>query len=305
VKFKVIISMDWEGTGLEEKNLMAIRNFKERWRVPIVHYHNPAYYTHPYFCASEVHAFTSQAFFEDDEIALHLHTPQHLLDQAKVEVRHAPCFSRLGDYNPGPFKGQEVMLLAYPKDDVKKLIEFSLALFKVHGLGPVQSFRAGGWMADERVWEALAEVGIFVESSAANRRFLKGSSWEGDNLDRYSELLWGNRGSKLFPFILQTFSGQLLEIPNNLGAIDYWNTENIYQTFNELLSTGSEAKGPYREPVLVINSHQETAAEHLPKLHEFLAYLHGAYGDQISFVTNRDIYFERLEQTASVGDQYA
>ncbi len=305
MKFKVIISMDWEGTGLEEKNLMAICDFKERWRVPFVHYHNPAYYTHPNFSEAEVHAFTSLAFSKDDEIGLHLHTPQHLLARAGVEPRHSPCFSRLGDYNPGPMKGQEVMLLAYQKHEVKRLVEYSLNLLKSHGYYHIQSFRAGGWMADERVWEVLSEVGVPIESSAANRRFLEGSSWEGDNLDRYSELLWGTRGSELFPFNLQTFSGQLLEIPNNLGAIDYWNTENIYQTFNELLAAGTEEQAHRGAPVLVINSHQETAADNLPKLHEFLAYLHGAYGDAFSFVTNKDIYIDNLEKLTAGSSLYA
>lgn len=308
MNIKVIVSMDWEGTGLKEKNLLAIEDFKARWNIPIVHFYNPAYYTHPDISESEIHDFVGRAFFKEDEIGLHLHTPQHLLNRAGVKLRPSPCFSRLGDFNPMPFKGQEVMLLAYSKDEVKTLIQYSLGLLKSHGFHSIQSFRAGGWMADERVWESLCETGLSIESSAANTTFLKGSSWEGDNLERYSELLWEKKGASLYPFPLQTFSGSLLEIPNNLGAIDYWNEENIYQTFNELISSHLSREGNVavsEEVVLVINSHQETAAENMPKLYEFLKYLHGVYGDKVEFITNREVFYRRLENQKENGNIYA
>lgn len=283
--------MDWEGTSLEKGNSHAIKAFKERWCVPIVHYFNPAYYTHPSFNGTEVNNFLHGLLFEDDEMGLHLHTPKHFLISAGVSPRLSPCFSQHGDFNVGDMNGQEVMLLAYRKEEVKALIEMALAIFRENQLPAVQSFRAGGWMADERVWEALAELGLPIESSAGNSFFLKGSSWEGDNLERYSELLWGQRSRATHPFALDTFSGPVLEIPNNLGAIDYWNDQNIYQVLGELLKADDELTSP---PLLVINSHQETAAEHLPKLEDFLTYLHGVYGSRVSFITNREVYFDYL-----------
>ncbi|MCR9204077.1 MAG: hypothetical protein NXH75_05845 [Halobacteriovoraceae bacterium] len=302
MEIKVIVSMDWEGTSLEAKNLEAIQEFKERWNVPMVHFFNPAYYTHPDFTREQVNSFVKKTFKPEDEVALHLHTPQHFLKQAGVSPRFSPCFSRLGDYNAGAMNGQEVMLLAYQKDEVKKLIEASLKVFRENGIEQIHSFRAGGWMADERVWEALSEVGIPIESSAGNWEFLKGSSWEGDNLDRYSQILWGERGKSIHPYSLESFSGQLFEIPNNLGAIDYWSEGNFYHVFDNLMPN-LEGNSTVASPVFVINSHQETAAEHFPKLYEFLAYLHGAYGDRLKFVTNKEIYFEEI-YASSVSERH-
>jgi hypothetical protein len=302
VEIKVIVSMDWEGTSLESVNATAIKDFKARWNVPIVHFFNPTYYTNPLFSPKAVNSFINNVFEKDDEIALHLHTPKHFLTKAGVTPRLSPCFSHLGDFNVGEMSGQEVMLLAYRKEEVKALLEKSLSLFKQNGLPRVQSFRAGGWMADERVWEALIEVGLPIESSAGNSFFLKGSSWEGDNLERYSELLWGNLARGTRPFSLETFSGSLIEIPNNLGAIDYWNNTNIYQVLGELLKADEELQSP---PLLVINSHQETAAENMHKLNDFLTYLHGVYGNRLSFITNRDAYLEHLGQGSVLGTQHA
>lgn len=291
MEIKIIVSMDWEGTDLKEENLEAIREFKRSWAVPMVHFHNPAYYTNPYLSEEEVQKFTDEAIGVDDEVGLHLHTPRHLLTHAGVSSKTSPCFSRLGDYNVGEQYGQEVMLLAYHKEEIKKLLDFSIRLFKEKGFSPIHSFRAGGWMADERVWEALAEVGIPIDSSATHASYLDGTGWSGENLQRYIPLIWGEEGKRTRPYQLQSFSGPLLEIPNNLGAIDYWDSLNIYQIFASLLNEEQES-----EQIFVINSHQETAARFMPSLMEFLSYLRSSYGDQLSFTTNRDILHDRLTQ---------
>jgi hypothetical protein len=266
---EIIISMDWEGTSLHPRNLSRINEFKNFWDIPMVHFLNPAYYTKKEVKTKNERNWIDQqvksVLQSDDEVALHLHTPKHLVQAAGVGQRLSPCFSQQGDLNQGEMNGQEVMLLTYPKADVKALINFSIDLLEKRGFKNINSFRAGGWMADERVWEALIECGLNIESSATNAKYLKGSSWEGDNLERYIQLLWENIDEGTKPFYLETFSGYIYEIPNNLGAIDYWNQEKI----GSILKNIKAERLKQSDLCLVINSHQETAAEHLDKLDYF------------------------------------
>lgn len=290
----LIISMDWEGISLEHKNLSAISQFKQKWNAPIVHYKNAAYYTNKRLENMDINKTMKSVISQDDEIGLHLHTPRHFVQAAGVMPRMAPCFSKYGDYNAGDMNGQEVMLVAYNKDEVKAMIQYSLEKLKSNGFDAIHSFRAGGWMSDERVWEALVETGIPIESSATNYNLLNGSSWEGDNLQRYISLIWGELNVLSRPYYLQNFCGSLFEIPNNLGAIDYWKE----QTIDDHLAAITDHYNANEDMYLVINSHQETAQENFHKLDNFLSRLTDDYGDEINFTTNKDIYFNELKKNS-------
>lgn len=283
---QVILSMDWEGTSLESRNLDAIKNFKEKWDAPFVHYYNPAYYTNPSLKGVSINKSVKSILCSNDEIGLHIHTPQHFVKAAKIAPRLGPCFSQYGDYHSGEFNGQEVMLLAYAKPEIKQLLSFSQELLGKNGFKNISSFRAGGWMSDEKVWEALIETGFSIESSGTNYHYLNGSSWEGDNLQRYISLIWGDMGIRTKPYFLETFSGSIYEVPNNLGAIDYWRTQYINEHLEQIVSEHEQDD----DLLLVINSHQETFEDNDEKLDTFLEGLSDAFGpENIEFTTNREV----------------
>jgi hypothetical protein len=287
MSIQLVLSVDWEGTSLKEKNLGRIKEFKKRWKIPMVHFLNPAYYTKSDLRAKEVDQKVDSVLEIDDEVGLHLHTPQHLINAAGITPRFDTCFSEHGDYNPGEMKGQEVMLLSYNKSEVKELIEFSINKLKSRGHKQITSFRAGGWMADERVWESLIECGLEIESSATNPRLLDGSSWEGDSLQRYLNLLWDDIECTSSPFFLETFSGKILEVPNNLGAIDYWKENTISKFMDEIKQQHLQGE----DLTLVVNSHQETASKEFDKLDNFIETMIENFGEQeISFCTNKEVY---------------
>lgn len=295
MSIQVIISMDWEGTSLEHSNLERVKQFKSDWDIPFVHFYNPAYYTDPGHAKININKKVKRVFSKDDEIGLHLHTPRHLLWAANLSPRIGPCFSHYGDFNPGVYNGQEVMLLAYSKHELKELINYSLEKLNKNGFKNINSFRAGGWMSDEKVWEALIETGLPIESSATNSKFLDGSSWEGDNIQRYISLLWGDIQINTRPYYLQTYSGQIFEIPNNLGAIDYWNDPLIQRQIDQICAEYNT----YEKLLLVINSHQETFKEHSNKLEYFLGQLEYHFGkNKIQYTTNKEIYSQELMNCA-------
>ena len=284
-KLDVLISVDWEGTDLNQENLRRIKKFKKDWKVPLTHYLNAAYYSNPRTCALNVTEKINSILEEEDELGLHLHAPKHLVAQAGVAFKSAPCFSAAGDYNAGEEQGQEVMLHTYTQKEVNRLIKHSKSVLTKKGFQKIESFRAGGWMSNEGVFESLVENGFKVESSATDASLLDGSSWEGDNLQRYISIIWGDINQDSKPYKLQTSQGELLEIPNNLGAIDYWKDSWVENLVNRCVENASQNE----RHLAVVNTHQETADEHWHKLEAFLEALIARKDCEVSFVTNEQV----------------
>ena len=289
-ELKVLITVDWEGTDLEEENLQRIQKFKHDWGVPLTHYLNPGYYTNPNTCDLEITKTINNILSEEDDTGLHIHAPKHFVSSAGVHPRVGPCFSSMGDYNIGEEHGQEVMLNSFSKDEIDKMIKFSINLMGKYGFKKLNSFRAGGWMSDDAIFESLQENKIFIESSATVASLLEGSSWEGDNLQRYISIIWDQINMESRPYFLNTKRGKLLEIPNNLGAVDYWQHDWIEQLANKAVDS-CKRTGNY---IAVINSHQETALKHWYKLDRFLEILSLHQDIKLTFCTNSQVASEYM-----------
>lgn len=285
-KVKLIISMDWEGCDLLDGNLESIRSFKKKWSCPFTHYLNAGYYTNPNTMQDEVTNKIVQTLGEDDETGLHLHAPKHFVESAGVALKRGPTFSKHGDYNSGQEFGQEVMLHGYSKEELDRLIAYSKAILETKGLGPLKSFRAGGWMCDEKLLQSLADNSFEIESSATVANLLEGSSWEDDNLQRYIALLWDGISTESQPYFIKSRDKHLLEIPNNLGAIDYWQPEWIKILADRCVEHAVNKD----EYVAVINSHQETFQQHMEKLDRFIEQVSKAPEVSLEFTKNASIY---------------
>lgn len=287
-KINLIISMDWEGCDLLDKNLSSIKDFKRRWRCPITHYLNAGYYTNPNTMSDQVTDKIKSAVFEEDEQGMHLHAPRHFVESAGVGLRSSPTFSKYGDYNNGAEFGQEVMLHGYTRPELDALIGHSKSVLETKGFHSPKSFRAGGWMCDDKMIDSLAEHEFEIESSATVAGFLEGSSWENDNLQRYISLIWDGITPESSPYFIQaspTSKRSLLEIPNNLGAIDYWQESWIDELADRCVKNSKDKQ----EYLAVINSHQETFSEHVGKLSSFIEALSEKSGCSIEFTTNKEV----------------
>ena len=270
----IVLSVDWEGLSLEKRDLQALANFKKRWVNPFVHYMNPAYLTDNKLKKYAVQQAVASVVDGGDEWGLHLHAPKHFVQASGVQPRTAPSFSALGDSYSGEGHGQEVMLLAYSSEEFEKMLVYSKQLFAEQGWPQPKSFRAGGWMLDPEFFESLKKHEFVFDSSATPASSVEGSCWQGESLHRYLSLLWGdfNKGSQP-----QQVLPDFYEVPNNFGAIDYW------QGLEVLLQQSLQLSD--QQGLAVITIHQETAAEYLPRLEEFLQHLQ-LLGLQLRFTTN-------------------
>ncbi len=283
-KIRVLLSMDWEGCDLKEINLSSIKGFKKKWENPFTHYLNPAYYTNPKTKHLNITKLISNTLSPEDEIGLHLHAPKHLLREMNIAVKSSPTFSKHGDYNSGDEFGQEVMLHGYDQEELDQMISFSTMVLNRKGFKGIESFRAGGWMCDEKIIGSLSKNKFKYESSATVASLLNGSSWEGDNLQRYISVIWNDITPESRPYIIhQNQHNKILEVPNNLGAIDYWQNNWIEDLVNTSLKNSTKDKNY----VCVINSHQETFSKHRIKLERYLSALSEIA--EVSFVGNRNL----------------
>lgn len=280
--------MDWEGCDLKEENLESIIEFKQDYHCPITHYLNPGYYTNPKTKMDEVTTKIKNTLGSDDENGLHLHAPRHFVEDAGVPLKNSPTFSKHGDYNSGAEYGQEVMLHGYSKEELNKLIAHSKKILAEKGFSEIKSFRAGGWMCDDKLADTLAENDFEIESSATVASLLEGSSWENDNLGRYISMMWDKINMESSPYFFESSSKQMLELPNNFGAIDYWRPTWIDTLADKCIEYARKNKSF----LAVINSHQETFKENVGKLKTFLELLKIKFKGEIEFTTNKRVLAE-------------
>ncbi len=274
----MVLSVDWEGLSLFERDLQTLVQFKERWVAPLVHYMNPAYFTQKNLAGKADPETVLSVIKDEDEWGLHLHAPRHFVEAAGLNLRLSPSFSNLGDSNDGEVQGQEVMLLAYSPEEFEQMLEFSKRKFTELGFPLPQSFRAGGWMLDPDFFPILKQQGFKVDSSAAPATSLEGSCWQGESLQRYMQILWGEISQSSRP---QEVLPDFYEVPNNLGAIDYWKDPEVL--VNQVIEGIKN-----EQSCAVITIHQETASEHLGQLDFFLKNLQSK-GVELEFHTNQSL----------------
>lgn len=277
IRLDIVVTMDWEGLDLHPGNLEEIQAFKSSSRIPIVHYLSPAYFT-----SGEIESPQNKiipAFSAEDEVGLHLHTPKHMVEKAGVRFQRGSGFGNSGEQYLGNWAGQETMLLSYSVPDFCKMIQFSKGLFGNIGLAQPKSFRAGGWMAGPDQLRELEHFGFSYDSSAVPPSFIGQSSWKGENIHRYSQLLWADIDFDSLPYKI---APKLIEIPNNLGAIDYWREKDVHDYVEGILELSN--KNSYH--CAVVTAHQETASQFLPMLRMFVKSLQKVNSVDVRFVTN-------------------
>lgn len=234
----------------------------------MIHYLNAAYYTNGSLSEEVVTDKINSVLLESDEIGLHLHPWENLVNAAGVDFIAGPTYfaDEITPYKGTPnelypfgHRGGDVPLWRYSKEDIRKLIRYSVKKLNEHGLQNITSFRAGGWQSDERVLEVLREEGFITESSPVPAE--KVAKLYGDKpLATYVNDLWLGTSSLSGPYISKQ---GLLMMPNNAGLADYVDSEEFMDVLKENLE-----KNKSDDLHLVYGLHFETAFEYLDRVEE-------------------------------------
>lgn len=261
---QVYVTVDWEGLSLEEDNLQAIRQFRQKFpHIPMVQLMNPAYFVQKdAHRAQMAHAIRS-TFLAHDTIGLHLHPLKPLLQHCGVPFHTTPTLADAPMPCEGDSCGYSVSLeLAYTQTELVQLVTCSSDLLVSNGFNRPRHFRAGGWQLGPKLQAAL-EANRFVWDSSRIAPDLLTTRWHADSqmIQRIQQL---HPDSTILdqPYAL---SYQLMEFPNNAALADYTSTRQLLQVFKQLIAA--------HKPVMVLGFHQETAADYLIRLERAIPHM--------------------------------
>jgi hypothetical protein len=262
----VVVTVDWEGRDLLDENLAAMEDLRARFpEVPLVQFLNAAYFTKPGADADVVAQRIERALRPDDELGLHIHGWKRLFEAAGVTFRSTPTFWGTDQLsNDCAFDcGHEVPISAYDVDELRQVMRFSVDTLASHGFGEATSFRAGGWMADVNVREALVLEGFATESSAVPADYL---AEEIGHLPLHGWVaeLWSGTTNTSQPYVLETESGALVEVPDNGALADYVSADEMFDVY--LAGKDQWLGDKERDVVVSIGFHQETAARYVSRV---------------------------------------
>lgn len=262
----ITVSVDWEGMHLEERNLAAMEALRRDYpRVPFTHFLNAAYYTKKGAVPATITAQIRRTLKDGDETGLHIHPWRTLVEAAGVPFRAEPTFWEKGAKAtefPDGDAGHDVELPAYTVDEIRKIVRESKRVLAQNGFEPGTSFRAGGWLADAKVLEAIRAEGYVVDSSAVD------ATWH-EKLaglpirDRIRET-WPKSTPTSAPETIETKSGTVLEMPNTAALADYVTARQMIENVERAIELAKA--DPLRPRFVHVGFHQETAAEFSPRV---------------------------------------
>jgi hypothetical protein len=238
----VIMTVDWDRADPNDAELAWHETLHTLYpELKITQLVGPYTYTEsslPMGRATELSSWLqNQRSSHGDELGLHIHPYCSFVDAAGVTCRLQPS---VVDDMPDA-SGYTVNLAAYTKPELLLLFQHADTIFQDNGLGKPTSFRAGAWMANADVLEALAETGYVVDTSANNWARLE--EWTDPTVApiyTLNEQFWSTIGDTSQPYFPSKADVQvagdpslaILEVPDNGSLVDYVTEIEMIDIFN-------------------------------------------------------------------------
>jgi hypothetical protein len=261
-KITMVMTVDWEGRNISEKNISAIQKFRNNHpEIPMLHFLNPAYLIRPGADIEKLINQINSVLRNDDERGLHIHAWKSLVEYCGVNYKASPTFANFDENcQDGKDCGHTVSLeFAYSQNDLSQLVKCSKEILFNHGFGNPKSFRAGGWQFGRNLAQALAENNFIMDSSKTDAKVLIPQWGKDSNLVQMVLKLHPNASAIDQPF--EIFPG-LKELPDNGCLADYTPPSTLLSLFKENAENGGG--------FFVTGFHLETADVYLPQLEKGL-----------------------------------
>jgi hypothetical protein len=158
----VVWTLDFEGDASSDQAMANTAAIADEHAIPMTIMWNPRVWTTTQVStarADAMLAWTKERVTKGEELSLHLHMWTDFVRAAGLVPRTAPNWAGRGD-------GYDVPLTAYPENEQRALIEYSLRLMSEHGLTRPTTFRAGGQFANDATLRTLASLGFVADASA-------------------------------------------------------------------------------------------------------------------------------------------
>ncbi len=263
-EIQINISVDWEGRSITANNLRAIEAFNQEFgKIPVLHFLNAAYFTKPDVNFAQVAREMRSALDANDVVGLHIHAWKSLMTSAGVEYRNTPNWNS-GAESCDPDCGHGVPLTAYATEELQKVIRYSADTLVQQGFPRPIAFRAGGWMANLNVMQALAANKFRYDYSGLNRDVIRGSQPE---IYRWTANLWSHITNLTQPYVIEA-AANLIEVPNNGCLADYMPARKMIAVWEEYVRAWQA--NPRADYFISFGFHQETAAVYSSRVAEAL-----------------------------------
>ena len=249
------VSCDWEGRNLESINLNKMSKFIEEFPdIPILHYMNPAYYTRK---IKKPNSKIKKVIKKNDTIGLHIHCWKSLIKKCDVKVRLKPTWSYYGDCD-----GYAVPLTSYNKEELNKIIKNSLKILGDNGFSNIDCFRAGGWFANDNVFEALLNNNIKLDSSHVDLSLIE---YYHPRVSGMLEKIWEDIEYDTQVYKKQINDDYIIEYPNNGCFCDYHDKDVMIKIVKDNIELWENSD---KDIFISLGFHQESADDYLDRLIE-------------------------------------
>jgi uncharacterized membrane protein len=161
-------TFDWEGWDVSDAVMAQMETLSERYgQIPFTHFVSPRTFLEPAVPPVRQRAITTflrnRRTAAGDEIALHLHMHFDLVEAAGVTPRKTNAWG----YRSA--EGYDIPTTEYTKEEFAQILAWSLSRMRDTGLPMPQGYRAGGWFADSRILETIANAGLSYDASGRQR----------------------------------------------------------------------------------------------------------------------------------------
>lgn len=255
----VSVSVDWEGDRIIPHAIRSMKQLRQQHPdVPFIHFLNAAYYTKPNAVEDKINASIQEVTLPGDEMGLHLHGWKTLMESAGVTYRSTPSIVNKNETRCYHDCGHTISLDAYTEQELTQVIAHSIDILTQQGYSKPISFRAGAWIADKKVLNALAQNGIIFDSSAVPWEHL---SMTYSNQEPFKSRIlkyWGDINSTSQPYTIQTPYGLIHEMPDNGCLADYMSWQDMIEVFKKNVALWKS--NPETAIHIHIGLHHETAS---------------------------------------------
>lgn len=131
---------------------------------------------------------TADAILPGDEVGLHIHAWNDLLTEMKDEALAEEGAKLTDKYDTGS-DGKDTPLAAFQPKSIAKIVEYCHSKLEAMSGVKAKSFRGGAWFASDAIYEALAAVGVTVDSSPIPYNLI---NYPTDAVANFLKGLWGD-----------------------------------------------------------------------------------------------------------------
>ncbi len=255
-------TMDWEGWDVPQANLDAITaQVKRHHDLPLTHFFNPRIYLADVMTKARADYLTKWVTDRSgnygDEIELHLHMQDNMVQAAGVTPRSGP---RWGYKSSNPLdSGYDTKTTAYSATEFNQMLHWAESEFNAHGLPQPSAYRAGGWFINTAQLNVLRERGYLFDASGREKKMWNGKVLSPWDLTATTQPFFPSTSNQNKP---ATTVGTFMEIPNN-GADAYaYTAEQMLARYQQNYA-GGEADS---QKVIVFLSHPIWEQTDLPKM---------------------------------------